>query len=155
MKRLTALGFVVVCTTTLGLVSSGGTATAVVPGTNGRILFARCIPPFKCFDPSSTVPAWEIVAADANDTHETVLVGPYPRSVFDDHFIANWSPDGTSAIFMADLGGRQAIWQVDADGTGLHKVFAAPAGTGRPSPPMVSTSCSRGAAPRATATRCG
>ena len=31
---------------------------------------------------------------------------------------------------MADLGAGQGIWQVSADGTGLHEVFTAPAGTG-------------------------
>lgn len=70
------------------------------------------------------------MAADSNDTNEIVLAGPYPRSVWDDHFIANSSPDGTSAIFMADLGDGQAIWRVNADGTGLRQVFTAPAETG-------------------------
>jgi TolB protein len=60
-----------------------------------------------------------------------VVAGPYPRGVWDDHFIANWSPDGRSLIFMADLGRGQAIWQVNADGTDFHQVFAAPLdGTG-------------------------
>jgi hypothetical protein len=54
----------------LGLVASAGPAHAVVPGTNGRILFTRSI----CT--SDTRPCWEIVAADPNDTHETVLAGP-------------------------------------------------------------------------------
>ena len=106
----------------LGVVALGGEASAVVPGKNGRIVFTRetCTP--TC--------VYTIVAADPNDTHETTLAGPYPRQVFDDHFLANWSPDGRSVIFMADLGGGQAIWQVGADGTGLHEVFEAPAGTG-------------------------
>lgn len=43
----------------------------------------------------------------------------------DDHLIVNWSPDGSKAVFMVD----QAIWQVNADGTG-RRVFAPPAGTG-------------------------
>jgi Tol biopolymer transport system component len=55
-----------------------------------------------------------------------VLAGPYPRSVFDDHFIANWAPDGRKAIFMADLGGGQGIWQVNADGSNLHLVWSPP-----------------------------
>lgn len=113
--------------TLLGLASAP--AGAVVPGANGRIVFARCVAPFKCSG-SSSAAVWEIVAADPNDTNETVLAGPYPRTAFDDHFIANWSPDGTSVIFMADLGGGPGIWQVNAGGTGLHEVFAAPAGTG-------------------------
>src|SRR4029453_8228798 len=38
-----------------------------------------------------------------------------------------WSPDGTSAIFMAD----QGIWQVDADGSNLHLLWSPPPdGTG-------------------------
>jgi len=106
----------------LGVAALGGEASAVVPGKNGRIVFTRetCTP--TC--------VYTIVAADPNDTNETTLAGPYPREVFDDHFLANWSPDGRSVIFMADLGGGQAIWQVGADGTGLHEVFEAPAGTG-------------------------
>jgi hypothetical protein len=42
-----------------------------------------------------------------------VLAGPYPRDAWDDHFIANWSPDGKTVIFMAN----QGIWQVNADGS--------------------------------------
>jgi Tol biopolymer transport system component len=100
----------------LGLVASAGPARAVVPGTNGRILFTRSI----CT--SDTRPCWEIVAADANDTHETVLAGPYPRSAWDDHFTANWAPDGRSVIFIAN----QGIWQVNADGSNLHLVWSPP-----------------------------
>jgi TolB protein len=119
MRRLVSL---VIATgmISLGLVWSGSSVTAVVPGANGRILFTRAI----CF--SDTRPCWEIVAADQDDTHETVLAGPYPRSVWDDHFIANWSPDGKKVIFMADLGAGQAIWQVNADGTGLHAIWTPP-----------------------------
>jgi Tol biopolymer transport system component len=128
MKR--AIAFLsVAAMVLLGLVAVSGPAGAVVPGTNGRILFARCIRPSKCFDQSSPVADWEIVAADPDGANETVLAGPYPRSVWDDHFTANWSPDGKSAIFMADFGNGQGIWEVNADGTGFHEVFAAPAGT--------------------------
>jgi Tol biopolymer transport system component len=129
MRRLIALATASVAFaagTLVGLTVVGGPARAVVPGTNGRILFARCIAPYKCFDPSSTVPVWEIVAANPDDTNETVLAGPYPRSVWDDHFIANWAPDGKTAIFMADLGQGQAIWQVNADGSNLHRVWSPP-----------------------------
>ena len=104
----------------LGVVGVGGTAQAVVPGTNGRILFNRQV----C--DSDTSPCFEIVAADADGSHETVLAGPYPRGVFDDEFIANWSPDGRKAIFMADLGGGQGIWEVNADGSNLHLVWSPP-----------------------------
>ena len=65
---------------------------------------------------------WEIVVADATDSHETVVAGPYPRDVWDDHFIANWAPDGSNLIFMAD----QKIWRVNADGSNLHVVFTPP-----------------------------
>jgi len=34
-----------------GLMVVGGLALSVVPGTNGRILFARCIAARGCFDP--------------------------------------------------------------------------------------------------------
>src|SRR4051812_6244254 len=104
---------------------SASNAGAVVPGANGQLLFARQI----CQGEED--PCWEIVVADASDTQETVVAGPYPRGVWDDHFIANWSPDGRSLIFMADLGSGPSIWQVDVDGTGFHRVFAAPPdGTG-------------------------
>ena len=59
-----------------------------------------------------------------------MVAGPYPRSVWDDHFVANWAPDGQSMIFMADLGTGQGIWQVNADGSDFHEVFAAPPGSG-------------------------
>jgi TolB protein len=71
------------------------------------------------------------VVSNANDTQDTVVAGPYPRNVWDEHFVANWSPDASTVIFMADLGTGQAIWQVNANGSGLHKVFTAPPdGTG-------------------------
>jgi Tol biopolymer transport system component len=119
MRRLIAL-VTVSGMTLLGLVAVGGRARAVVPGTNGRILFSRAI----CF--SDVRPCWEIVAADPNGTHETLIAGPYRRKVWDDHFIANWSPDGKTVIFMAKLGRRQAIWEVNADGTGLHAIWSPP-----------------------------
>jgi len=107
------------------VVSTATAANAVVAGANGQLLFTRQI----CQTQDN--PCWEIVVANASDTAETVVAGPYPRSVFDDRFTANWSPDGSSVIFMADLGTGQAIWQVNGDGTGLHRVFAAPPdGTG-------------------------
>jgi Tol biopolymer transport system component len=115
MKRLVALA-VAAGMTWLGLVGVGGSAQAVVPGANGRILFTRAI----CF--SDTRPCWEIVAADPNGTHKTLIAGPYRRRVWDDHFIANWSPDGRRVIFMA----KQEIWEVNADGTGLHAIWTPP-----------------------------
>jgi Tol biopolymer transport system component len=92
------------------------------PGTNGRIVFARAV----CRGTSCRKFRWRIVAADANDANETVLAGPYPGDAFDEHFIANWSPDGTTVVFMVNRG----IWQVNDDGTGLHEVFHARRGTG-------------------------
>jgi Tol biopolymer transport system component len=97
---------------------------AVVPGRNGRILFARCILLSKCG--SSTVAAWELITANPDDTNERVLAGPYTRDSWDDHFIANWSPDGKTAIFMEGVFPNQGIWQVNADGTGLHELLHAP-----------------------------
>jgi hypothetical protein len=115
MKRLVALA-VAAGMTWLGVVGVGGAAQAVVPGANGRILFTRVI----CS--SDACPCWEIVAADPNGTHETLIAGPYRRSVWDDHFIANWSPDGETVIFMT----KQAIWEVNADGPGLHAIWRPP-----------------------------
>lgn len=101
------------------------TANAVVPGANGLLVFSRQI----CLTVED--PCWEIVVANSTDTEETVVAGPYPQGVFDEHFVANWAPDGRSVIFMADLGDGQAIWQVNADGSGFHQVFVAPPdGTG-------------------------
>jgi Tol biopolymer transport system component len=102
----------------LGLLASGGPAPASPPEANGRIVFSRAVCSTDC--------VWDIVAADPSGANETVLAGPYPRDAFDDHFIANWSPDGQSVIFMAN----QGIWQVNADGTGLHELFTAPSDTG-------------------------
>jgi Tol biopolymer transport system component len=119
MKRLVALA-AAAGMAWLGVVGVGASAQAVVPGANGRILFTRAI----CF--SDARRCWEIVAADSNDSHETLIAGPYRRKVWDDHFIANWSPDGKTVIFMAKLGRKQAIWEVNADGTGLHAIWTPP-----------------------------
>ncbi len=89
----------------------------------GTLVFSRQI----C--DSDTDPCWEIVVSDAHENDARVVAGPYPRSVWDDHFIANWAPDGRSVIFMADLGSGQAIWRVRTDGTGLHAVFKPADGT--------------------------
>jgi Tol biopolymer transport system component len=75
---------------------------------------------------SENDPCWEVVVSDPRENHAHVIAGPYPRSAWDDHFVANWAPDGRSVIFMAD----QAIWRVRTDGTGLHAVFTPPEGTG-------------------------
>jgi hypothetical protein len=82
----------------LGLVIGAQPAVAAAPQPSGHILFTGTI----C--DSDTDPCWEIVVADAADEHETVVTGPYPRTVWDDHLVANWGPDGNSLIFMADLG---------------------------------------------------
>jgi Tol biopolymer transport system component len=118
MRRLVAVA--VAGMTCLGVVGIGASAQAVVAGANGRILFTRAI----CF--SDARRCWEIVAADPNDSHETLIAGPYRRKVWDDHFIANWSPDGRAVIFMAQLGRKQKIWEVNADGTGLHAIWSPP-----------------------------
>lgn len=110
MRNLILLSLFVV----VGVLASGGPAPAGTPGANGRIVFARAVCSSEC--------VWNIVAADSGGANQTVLAGPYSRDAFDDHFIANWSPDGRSVIFMAN----QGIWQVNADGSGLHEVFAAP-----------------------------
>lgn len=122
MKRITIRRSLyltaVIAMASAGLTTIGAPASAVVPGANGRIVFARetCKP--TCM--------YTIVAADSNDANETLLAGPYPRDAYDDHFIANWAPDGKSVIFMAN----QGIWQVNADGTGLHVLFQASADVG-------------------------
>jgi Tol biopolymer transport system component len=123
MKRFVALA-AAAGMTWLGVAGIGSSAQAVVPEPSGRIVFTRAI----C--DSDSLPCWEIVTANADDTHEIVVAGPYPRSVWDDHFIANWSPDGMSVIFMAN----QGIWQVSADGASLHELFHAPCNGDESSP---------------------
>jgi TolB protein len=103
--------------------ATSGPAQAVVSGANGRIVFTRAVCPDLELQLCSS---WSIVTADPNDTNERVVAGPYPSSAFDEHFIANWSPDGTKLTFMVN----QGIWTVSADGTGLKEVFQPPAGTG-------------------------
>lgn len=93
------------------------------PALHGLLAFSRQI----C--DSATDPCWEIVVSDAQENHAKVVAGPYPRAVWDDHFVPNWAPRGRSVIFMADLGDGQAIWRVRVDGTHLRAVFRAPAGT--------------------------
>src|SRR5437764_15470929 len=95
--------------TLLGLVMSAVPARSVVPGRNGRIVFARetCRP--TCM--------YTIIAADANDTNETLLPGPDSRDAYDDSFIANWWPDGKTVILMSARGGGQASRQVSGDAT--------------------------------------
>jgi Tol biopolymer transport system component len=113
MRRFRRLS-VFFCTTLLFVLAAAVTTRAVVPGENGRILFTRCVWAGDC--------TWEIVAANPDGSDETVLAGGYPRDAWDDHFTANWSPDGETAIFMA----YQAIWQVNADSTDLHQIWAPP-----------------------------
>jgi Tol biopolymer transport system component len=92
-------------------------------GLRGLLVFSRQI----CA--SETDPCWEIVVSDAHEDHDRVVAGPYPREVWDDHFLPNWAPEGRSVIFMADLGTGQKIWRVRANGTHLHAIFTPPAGT--------------------------
>jgi len=105
--------------TMLGVAALSSPAQAVVPGANGRIVFTQAV----C---TSTCSSWSIVTAAQNGTNEKVAAGPYPQSAFDEHFIANWSSDGTALTFMAS----QGIWKVNADGSGLEDLFQAPAGSG-------------------------
>ena len=120
-KRILTRGLLSASLCATALVAVGvGNAGAVVPGANGKILFTRQL----CATDAD--PCWELVVANATDTQETVVAGPYARGVFDDAFVANWSPDGRSVIFIADLGAGQAIWQVDADGSDFHQVFTPP-----------------------------
>src|SRR5690349_16506565 len=94
------------------------------PALRGMLVFSRQI----C--DSETRPCWEIVVSDAQENHERVVAGPYPRGVWDDHFLPNWAPDGRSVVFMADLGEGQSIWRVRTDGSHLHAVFTPHDGTG-------------------------
>jgi Tol biopolymer transport system component len=117
VRRLIAL-VTVFATAVLGLALMSGSASAVVSGKNGRIVFTRRVCTSTC--------VYEIVAADPNDTNETVLAGPYPRSAFDDHLSANWSPDGRAVVFTVNNG----VWEVNADGSDLHLLIQAAPGAG-------------------------
>src|SRR5262249_57065596 len=99
MRRLIAL-VSVAGMTVLGLVAAGAPAGAVVPGANGRIVFARCIAaPSKCFVPSRAA-VWEIVAADPNDAHETVLAGPYRRGAPVHPLLPHLSPPRQTRLLL-------------------------------------------------------
>jgi Tol biopolymer transport system component len=86
-------------------------ANAVVPGTNGRILYTRAI--FH-----STI-SWQLEAADPDGTDMTVLA-TFPRDAFDEEMFANWSPDAKTVI----LNIYNALWVVDADGSDLHELIS-------------------------------
>lgn len=92
-------------------------ATATT-GRNGRIAFARATCTSTC--------SWNLMTADADGSQERILAGPFTRDAFDDHFLANWSPDGTRLAFMA----QNQIWEINADGSHLHAVFTPTDGTG-------------------------
>src|SRR6266480_1942641 len=117
MRRLIA-PVAVFAMAVLGLSLMSGSASAVVSGKNGRIVFTRRVCTATC--------VFNIVAADLNDANETSLAGPYPRSAFGEHLSANWSPDGKTVIFSVNDG----IWEVNADGSGLHELLHAAPGTG-------------------------
>jgi Tol biopolymer transport system component len=116
-RRLIAL-VAVLAMAVLGLSVTSGPASAVVSGKNGRIVFTRRVCTSAC--------VYEIVAADPNDTNETVLAGPYPRSAFDEHLSANWSPDGRAVVFTVNNG----VWEVNSDGSDLHLLIQAAPGAG-------------------------
>jgi Tol biopolymer transport system component len=103
----------------LGFLLVTSSASAIVPGRNGRIVFVRA----RCTTSSCS---WFVVSSSPGDTNERVLAGPYSDHAFDDHFIVNWSPDARRVIFMAN--GR--IWEVNSNGEHLHSVFTPPAGSG-------------------------
>jgi TolB protein len=104
--RMAVLGLVSVT-----LVGVGGHAGAVVPGTNGRILYTRAT--FR----STT--SWRLEAADPDGSNITVLAS-FPGDAFGDEMFANWSPDGNTVI----LNIYGAVWEVNADGTDLHELIS-------------------------------
>jgi Tol biopolymer transport system component len=116
MRRLIKL--TVLAVTAFAFLVTSGPASAVVPGKNGRIVFTRRVCTSTC--------VFDIIAADPNDTNETILAGPYPRSAFDEHLSANWSPDARTVIFTVNSG----VWMVNADGSDLHPLIQAAPGEG-------------------------
>ena len=116
MRRFVAVISLVLLAAVAG--PAGAPAHAVVPGNNGKIVYARAT--------WTSFLRYDIVVANADGSNPKVVAGPYPQDAFDDHFIANWSPDGSNLIFMAN----QVIWKVNANGSDLHPIFAPPEGTG-------------------------
>jgi Tol biopolymer transport system component len=113
MHKLILLGLLLVA-----LLVGAGTAPAGPPSANGRIAFAQATCASTC--------TWNLMTANPDGSHETVLAGPFGQDAFDNHLLANWSRDGRHLAFMA----HQKIWEIDADGNHLHVVFTPPAGTG-------------------------
>jgi TolB protein len=98
-------------------VANAGPAAATTARQNGRIAFARATCSSTC--------SWNLVTANADGSRERLLAGPFAQDAFDDHFLANWSPDGSKLAFMAE----QKIWEINADGSHPHVVFTPPANT--------------------------
>ncbi len=63
-----------------------------------------------------------IMVADTNLTHahRVAWFGPYHAGPNPDH--PTWAPDGKQIAFTTDASNRHAIYVVNVDGTGLHRV---------------------------------
>jgi Tol biopolymer transport system component len=111
MKRLIALA--VAAISGLGLLGVEGSAGAVVPGTNGRILYSRAIWRAGRFN-------WQLETAEQDGTNITVLATFPGDAIASDEMFANWSPDANTVL----LNLYNAVWEVNADGTDLHELIS-------------------------------
>src|SRR5262245_2742878 len=89
----------------LGLVAAAGSIQAKVPGSNGRIVFARTDP---AIDDS------RILTIDPDGTHEQQLLGIFAE-------IPHWSPDGTRIAMICCSFGL-APTMMNADGSGFTQL---------------------------------
>ncbi|MEX2459183.1 MAG: carboxypeptidase regulatory-like domain-containing protein [Actinomycetota bacterium] len=87
---------------------SPGVASAVTPGQNGRIAFARLVDD-----------GWEIISINADGSGETNLTNNADLGLADDLSPA-WSPDGSRIAFesLRFGNGGSEIYVMNADGTG-------------------------------------
>jgi Tol biopolymer transport system component len=127
VRRLIALA-TVAGMTSLGLVSVTGPAQAVVPGTNGQIVFETLIP-----NQPDDMTLANVFTANPDGSHALQVPLPYQPEVFS---FPVWSPNGTrlllSHVFRLDSSGncclpfRPAIVTPDGSGFTLLEMPYAP-----------------------------
>ncbi len=109
LRRLVAFGTVLISMTPS--LSAAPQASATYPGVNGRIAFTANL----------TGRSWQLYTMAVNGTDVRQLTH-IPGSA-DVSLAPDWSPDGTQIVFHSSKSGRLALYVIDADGTGRHRVF--------------------------------